>query len=45
MSVIAKASGLTFMIWILVGCVLCFGAMLDSSFGTSTATQQYSCPG
>ncbi|KAJ7881026.1 major facilitator superfamily domain-containing protein [Mycena olivaceomarginata] len=33
MSVIAKASGLTFMIWILVGCVLCFGAMLDSSFG------------
>ncbi|KAF8207043.1 major facilitator superfamily transporter [Mycena galopus ATCC 62051] len=33
MSLIAKASGLSFVIWILVGCVLALGAIMDSSFG------------
>ncbi|KAJ6468336.1 major facilitator superfamily domain-containing protein [Mycena sanguinolenta] len=32
-SLVAKASGISFTIWILVGCVLGLGAMMDSSFG------------
>ncbi|KAJ7075174.1 major facilitator superfamily domain-containing protein [Mycena belliarum] len=32
-SLVAQKSGLTFGIWILVGCVLVLGAMMDSSFG------------
>ncbi|KAJ7667205.1 major facilitator superfamily domain-containing protein [Mycena rosella] len=33
MSMIAQRSGLTFVIWILVGCVLALGALLDTSYG------------
>ncbi|KAJ7433729.1 major facilitator superfamily domain-containing protein [Mycena latifolia] len=33
MSLIAQKSGLSLGIWILVGCVLVLGAMMDSSFG------------
>ncbi|KAJ7671506.1 major facilitator superfamily domain-containing protein [Mycena polygramma] len=33
MSVIAKGSSLSLTIWILLGCVLTLGAMMDSSFG------------
>ncbi|KAJ7911437.1 major facilitator superfamily domain-containing protein [Mycena leptocephala] len=33
MSLIAKESGLSFMIWIFMGCMLVLGAIMDSSFG------------
>ncbi|KAJ6577498.1 major facilitator superfamily domain-containing protein [Mycena capillaripes] len=33
MSLVAKGSGLSFMVWIFVGCVLTLGAVMDSSFG------------
>jgi hypothetical protein len=33
MSLIAKESGLSFMIWIFMGCMLALGAIMDSSFG------------
>ncbi|KAJ6553625.1 major facilitator superfamily domain-containing protein [Mycena vulgaris] len=33
MSIIAQRSGLTTVVWILIGCVLVLGALMDTSFG------------
>ncbi|KAJ7433730.1 major facilitator superfamily domain-containing protein [Mycena latifolia] len=32
-NIVARRSGLSYVVWILVGCVLAFGALMDTSFG------------
>jgi hypothetical protein len=42
MSIIARRSGLSFIIWILIGCVLSLGALMDTSFGAFGPTVECS---